>query len=165
MPLLLRQQRAFSTLIITVLLIGLTVILVGLLIGWSQRFTFSLTQEADRTSLELQGCVTSLAYQIRSSCFDPSAHTLRFQVENIGTIPVQGFLLRVFFRDAEPRVVPSSQVQGLLPLPITAIETYTAPFSPGATPERLEIIPLIQLQRENITCVEQGVAEDILPCS
>ena len=91
------NKRGISPLIATVLIIGFTIALAALIITWGVSFVTQQTVETGEEAQETLDLVKNSGIKIRKVTFtDGTPDTFDVQIENTGTIALDGFLMRAF---------------------------------------------------------------------
>ncbi|MEK6826180.1 MAG: archaellin/type IV pilin N-terminal domain-containing protein, partial [Nanoarchaeota archaeon] len=91
------NKRGISPLIATVLIIGFTIALAALIITWGVSFVTQQTVETGEEAQETLDLVKNSGIKIRKVTFnDADPDTFDVQIENTGTITLDGFLIRAY---------------------------------------------------------------------
>lgn len=143
----LNLKKGISPLIATVLLIGFTIIIIALVIFWSQTFVRETAEkEGELSALKLQ-CEQQVDINIMSA--SQSGGNLLIEVENTGLTEIKGFQFRIINNKGEADSKDSFEN-----VPVGSIKRITAEGAAFAS--ELDMIPALR---------PEGRGAPLVPCT
>lgn len=142
-----KNKKAISPLIATVLIIGFTIVLAAVVIQWGGQLIDKIKGQTDVSSDVSLICSGGLSQLSISGDVSQSAAKLtKVVIDNTNDQEIEGFLFRVYdgtggINVVDTRTTPSI-VTGTLPLAAFGVGTYT--FTATAIATDLGVIPIIK---------------------
>jgi|SRR3989344_4523178 len=100
------NKRAITPLIATILLIGFTVVLAGIIFTWGNKLASSLQQMSEETSEKEITCISDFSLRFRKAEVIES-NKIRLLVENNGQGNIDKFKVRVYGKDGVDNIETS----------------------------------------------------------
>lgn len=107
------NKRGVSPLIATVLIIGLTIALAAVIIGFSQRFTSTTIEETAEGSAGALGCIRNVGIRLADAS-KLGQDKIRIRVENEKQADISGLLIRVKEKDPAQTVTTLNEDDNLV---------------------------------------------------
>ena len=106
------NKKGISPLIATVLLIGFTVALAGVVITWGGGFVDRITAGTEERTAVTLACTSELRFEIDKVVCNDGAGVSKVTIENKGSVKIEEFKLRFF--DQADTITGDSQTLGAL---------------------------------------------------
>ncbi|MEK6937205.1 MAG: archaellin/type IV pilin N-terminal domain-containing protein [Nanoarchaeota archaeon] len=144
------NKKGISPLIATVLLIGFTVALAGVVITWGGGFVDRITAGTEeRTDITL-ACSSDVRFEIDKVVCNDGAGVSKITIENKGSIKIEEFRLRFF--NADNDVTGDAQTLGALDKFDLKLFDLAALIPAGTS--RVEALPTVIVQGQKVTCAD-----------
>ena len=144
------NKRGISPLIATVLLIGFTVALAGVVITWGGGFVERITSGTEERTERTLACTSDLRFEIGNVVCDDGTGASKVTVENKGSVNLEEINLRFF--NQEGTLTGDSQTLGALEkYEIRSFDLVTA--IPAGT-SKIEALASLIVEGQIVTCGE-----------
>ncbi len=152
------SKKGISPLIATVLLIGATIALAALVMIWAQNLFQETTEETGSGIKAEIICSSQVQFNINSATGTTTPTTVR--VTNNGERKIITFIARVY--DGNGNIERASKVTGD-ELEGYGSKTYSIEYSTGTTAEKIELIPVVELDDgSEKTCGQNTVTRAVV---
>lgn len=149
-----RNKKAISPLIATVLLIGFTVALAAVVMTWGGKWIREVTGTTEERSEEQIMCITDVNVEIQEDGTCYSGSTIKMRIENKASKDIQKFIVRVYDKDKNVGTLEIKET-GDPVLVAFGVKTFSETKPSGLNvPDKVEIIPtVLGAENKEITCV------------
>jgi len=144
-----KKKKGISSLIVSVLILGFTIVLVIVSMTWAQRVTTGIQEQTDEQINPQMICITEVEFKIKDFCMIPGGG-YQISVENNGKRDIDKMIVRFYQSMDNVQVSTNTFPSGIQSY---SLKTGTFYPEPGLTSVKfVEAIPEIRAGEKSFTC-------------